>query len=1267
MGGNYERAHNMDGLAQHQMSTAVRQVEGELGDGAKEKSGSVFTAANSRGIFGSGHYDLSNLQGRNFDESSNSDSLSHSSLTSQNTGYRGLAHSSGYNSGYTKSSRQSTGFASADYSADHSTDFTQSKIVDGAQQAFNQHSYGNQEALGSDYKYYSHGGNRAHNQMVGANLHSAYDSHGRRITDTPVRVIMRPGTIVTVPVSAQTYDASSSSLRGASYGQNSLNTEAEELSNSGSSVYVKPNTVYYTKPTHYESSYNYRKEWEKHNAHPEAYIPTENPFTKNSELYDDSLLLQNAKRQYNAIDSSSAHVGSDVLRSNIGHLKSVNAAQQSNSYNTKSSSGHQSQYNYETADNQNAAASAHSNSYTLGTQNTETAVDANDLVENIDSKPKSYHSSYAYHKSWERRGDPYVIKPIGGDNSAQISQKLVSASANQGMYSSHQYGSLHNQAHQSLMKSGVDCDENGHVRVARSSQDHPRQQDQQHEDLGQEIQKQWGGLEDMGQQTQNKWDNLQEQFSQQSQNLEDFGQQSQNLEDFGQQSQNLEDFGQQSQNLEDFGQQSQNLEDFGQQSQNLEDFGQQSQNLEDFGQQNLENFNQQHQNIEDLGQQNLDSFNQQHQNLEDLGQQNIENFNQQHQNLEDLGQHNLRDFGQQSNNLGQQLNNQWDKFDQFNEKSSSIVTEETPESFQEPKVNKESIGSLSDFNQHQESDKQKANTFWNQHQNFDAHDFSQNTDQIEGFTNEDFQIRDSQQLQNQLELQKKLIGTMYDILSKQKTSDDFQPSTSYSNPINYHHNINYNDGENQYTGFSHYSHEASNNGMSSSWQKQYNIQENNNNKPTAPLQNFWSKLDNLDTQGMINTNKDTKDDNLFTQMSDIDWSTSNWGQFHAHHDNHMFDSSFAHNDGKNTLTSQILKATTSVNSVLPTEIVATTSKPRHNPISNMPVSPIDIGRGDIGADETTEPKNENEYTNVYIPNSPHRHYKSTEEIESLSLTEENDNSAKASVNSQQATEDMWNQLFKHHNVIEHNIEDMSSTQTSTSTKPIKYKPTEKYSNTYTDKDAIPSIEKINKQKGMTSQEVEDTAHKVEPFSLHNEQKNSDQQDLLHSYNFEEQSQEPAKESETQQNVNEQFEDFGQQLQNTYDIGQSSQSVWEPTNSEHSEVQQLENFGSFENNDNQQFEPLERSNDKLQSQSLLNFEQHKSWEPVINQPNNQQQQPVSSTIKTFSQELTEKQGPPSHPKVIVPEETATEKAGFWKSFGSKFTGAKETVVSWFKHS
>lgn len=35
MGGNYERAHNMDGLAQHQMSGLVRQVEGELGDGYK--------------------------------------------------------------------------------------------------------------------------------------------------------------------------------------------------------------------------------------------------------------------------------------------------------------------------------------------------------------------------------------------------------------------------------------------------------------------------------------------------------------------------------------------------------------------------------------------------------------------------------------------------------------------------------------------------------------------------------------------------------------------------------------------------------------------------------------------------------------------------------------------------------------------------------------------------------------------------------------------------------------------------------------------------------------------------------------------------------------------------------------------------------------------------------------------------------------------------------------------------------------------------------
>lgn len=101
MGGNYEKAHNMDLLAQHQMSGLVRQVDGELGEGAKTRTGSVYTAANSRGVYGSGNYDLSNLKGRNFAEGESvGSSQTHSSLSSQNSGYRGQAYSGMNSAGY---------------------------------------------------------------------------------------------------------------------------------------------------------------------------------------------------------------------------------------------------------------------------------------------------------------------------------------------------------------------------------------------------------------------------------------------------------------------------------------------------------------------------------------------------------------------------------------------------------------------------------------------------------------------------------------------------------------------------------------------------------------------------------------------------------------------------------------------------------------------------------------------------------------------------------------------------------------------------------------------------------------------------------------------------------------------------------------------------------------------------------------------------------------------------------------------------------------
>ena len=691
MGGNYERAHNMDNLAQNQMSGLVRQVEGELGDGARMRSGSVYSAANSRGTYGSGHYDLSNLGGRNFQEgtsvgdsqsqsshsassaynaagytNSQSQSARHSGYqatgySGQSTGHSGLATGySGQATGYSGLATGHSGLATGHSGLNLQTDNLQA--LDQAQGAA-QYDYGRQTSHAAGY-----------NAQSGYQLHAAYDTsntnahsgdygsnvHTRLVSATPVRIVVRPGTRVFVPIAAQTYDVTHGSSM---IDQNSLNSEAEVLSNDNQRTVYRPSNA-----KHYESSYNYRKEWEKHDTIPATIVSpttTENPFPRNSELYEDGQ-AHSASSQYDSrrVDSQRAHsayggynanVKSTSGQSRLNYDTQRNGASltNANSYSRAAyGSTHegtssdanaynvQSQYNtgrYHAAslDALSQAAAVHNTGYNAA------AADLNSQVENLNSKPKSYQSAYSYHKSWERQGDPYVIKPVSGAyyDGQPSSQRLTTGSTQNLGYST---GSHYQHSH----ASGADCDENGHIRVARSA----------NTDQFREVQQESQNLEEFGQQ-------------QQSQNLEDFGQQqqSQNLEDFGQQ--------QQSQNLEDFGQQqqSQNLEDFGQQqqSQNLENFGQQQQS------QNLDYFSQQQQN------QNLEAFGkpEHEQKFEDLGQQ-AENSGQQAEVVWDSQQEggqqaentwdNLENLSQQSQNKWDDVNHTWDKFEDLGQKPQDI-------------------------------------------------------------------------------------------------------------------------------------------------------------------------------------------------------------------------------------------------------------------------------------------------------------------------------------------------------------------------------------------------------------------------------------------------------------------------------------------------------------------------------------------------------------------------------------------------------------------
>lgn len=527
MGGNYEKAHNMDPLAQNQMSGLVRQVEGELGDGSNTRAGSVFTSANSRGVYGSGKYDLRNLQGRNFQEgtsyenshSQSSQSTAHSSsydhLASQRAGY---SNSDLLNSRYTGyQGTKSTGHALHAGNLQGETD----NVNSGYYSQFGQHG-----ASANNHRYQNSYSSQAGQQSVYNSQTGLYEQYGqsgrpglpglpgetglpgqpglpgqrgepgrpgllgqpglpadstqtRLVSGAPVKILIRPGTRVTVPVAAQTYDATHS---GSSFDQNAMHSEAEVLNNGGQQTYFRPSNY----PKHYESSYSYRKQWEKHNMTPEILpVPTENPFPKNSELYDDTQALHTSDDRYQQSLGQTAHLSNSNYKSSLS-----SQSQQHSGYNS-----HLSQ----------SSAGSNADGYTSGLHNARVATaDASNLIGDIDSKPKGYHSSYSYHKSWERQGDPYVIEPVSSAAyNQQASQKLTSASNSHGYSSQQSHGAQYTKGSHQHYSQGrlVDCDDDGNLRVVRSAD-----YSQNKEDLTQQAQNnKWENLEDLGQQVQSNW------------------------------------------------------------------------------------------------------------------------------------------------------------------------------------------------------------------------------------------------------------------------------------------------------------------------------------------------------------------------------------------------------------------------------------------------------------------------------------------------------------------------------------------------------------------------------------------------------------------------------------------------------------------------------------------------------------------------------------------------------------------------------------------
>ncbi|XP_041979974.1 GATA zinc finger domain-containing protein 14-like isoform X2 [Aricia agestis] len=1280
MGGNYEHAHNMDMLAQHQMSSLVRQVDGELGTGANQRTGSVFTSGSSRGVYGSGMYDLSNLKGRNFDEShafgGSHSSLSSSSGAATNLGF-GHEHASS-DSRYSSSQSQSA-IERSRY-RHHSSAESSSDLVMGGHR---------EESL--------HGGmtQSEYDQQAASNYYSGsngYNSNGRYVNSVPAKVYIRPGQKVTIPISSQTYDASHYNAH--LHDENSVNSDAEIIS-SGHVVSIKPVVK------HYESSYKYKKEWEKHDTQTFA-TPTENPFPQNIENFD-SLQVSQGLHHRDNFDVNS-HSSSQLNKFNSAH---------SNAYSTgsKASSFHQSGYNSGlTAESQNldsSFAGSHSKDYLHA------GIGAGNMVEDISSRPKHYQSSYSYHKAWERQGDPYVIVPdsSAGGSEVQSSQKFTAASENYGQSSSH-HGSHYSQSQKGYSSGcSIDC-VNGHIRVARSYKPDA-------ENLEQQSQTEWANVEDLGQQTQEKWENL---------------------DNLGQQVQENWD------HVGDLTQQQQSKWE------TQEDLGQKSQNVWD----------------------NLDNLSQQSQTKWDK----IEVLDQQKENKND------------KQVVGQKPQNSWDKLKDLEQKPNV-------KPFDLHKESPNTQESVSDrpryvtWGEYQNFGQQAQNS-WNNgdHVHHDHHhrhivheDQSNKYNNMHDMFNQEFENWKLMQSIYSQHLANKQRENYYNSFGNNINTQQGGYQFGHRHGSNCHHsqdasliNTNYQNSWNtfgqehvHYKHFSDFWNNQHTNGDIFTTQQEPHLVPTQtmaeNNKEDFSIHNFWDKLDKID-----NTEQ-----------------TQNIHQFNV-------DKSTEQTVNKQTESKLDFEKNVNINEDMEESLV---------------VHPVDVGRGDIGAEDLTSESlsteqnkdkgtpsstviinKETKYHNLDQSSQKAESHDRTTTEDSLDLsvvglenvpseTKYNQNSYNkkpkdnteientSQVSSKPSNVEKINQEanYMQHNADQqfvdwmrqpnsgHESEDFGQQQNNDQqlenfTPPNTDQQLEDFGQQQNNNQQLEDFKTLNTDQQLddfgkqqnNDQQLEDYKHpstdqKLEDFA---QQQNNDQQlEDFKTLNTDQQLEDFAHQQKNQQledfkklNTDQQLEDFGQQQNSDQQLEdfkhfntdqQLEDFIQQQTNDQQLEDfkklnadQQLEDFGQQQNNDqqledfkqqhtDQQLEDFKQSNtdqqledfgqqqtndqqlddfgQQVQDQQLETFgevnKQHQGFDFEHTQhftqevPNNEKQQERKIYAEDRSLpklQAHEEQNSRLHESVIPPEPVVTtEKPGFWKSVGNKFTGAKDTVAGWFKRS
>ncbi|RVE54931.1 hypothetical protein evm_000298 [Chilo suppressalis] len=1248
MGGNYEKAHNMDTLAQHQMGGLVRQVEGELGDGSKTRTGSVFSAANSRGVYGSGHYDLSNLAGRNFQEgasygeshqasSSNSAYTAHLS-SSNNEKYRvGAAHS--LNSGSLQASSLNNAYAanlasnnderyrtSGGHSLNSGYRGYQSSNLHDEQNLYgaNQFEQGMQAGRSSIYHSQSGFGQNLYGQRQVNTDQSAVqnmdsNTHHRLVSTVPVKIIVRPGQSIAVPIATQTHGEQ---------------VEGSAISDANALLYINQQTL---KPSntgkHYESSYSYRKEWEKHNTRPSVLplaVSTITPILKNSELYDDSYAQRSTQNSQNSYEQNANY----------------NVAASQSHFQTDLNARHHS----------SASSDSNLNAYSQSGANSKADSQSANLIGVGNSKPKSYQSSYSYHKSWERQGDPYIIKPAYNSGyEAQTSGKLTDASASQAAaYSSYNYGSrqMQNQQRYSSTNCITEC-EPSYTRVARSydtNKDQFEQQNENIEDLGQQTQNQWDNLAELGQQTQDHWIDA-DHFGQQTENkanLEDFGQQTQDTwsqaENNGQQTESkldhIEDLGQNTQNIFD------NLEDLGQQVQTKWDTNSASQNS-----QSQSSYN------EDLGQQsqnqwNADNTGQAKENkseqLEDLGQEAQTKWDS-----DSVGQQ-TQDFGQTQMDNGQQMQDFWGKLDnndqpktielfgvqQSENKWDAINTQEMGHSQASMDQTRSYWQNLGDLEQAQKSNINEENL--SAQHSFQSHDMTQQTSGVWEIHNQD------------------------NLFPGNNEGRDF-----YSN----------------------------------------NFQSTLKPQNTGSLNSLWGKLDNLDDD---HTQYNTNNENInFSQSSNSQQFNNNWHGQETYHqtvtntDSNIknlsytdFETSNKHEASTEKLTEQgnvlneieilDVKTTTqkiyTANNGLPKtfedkekQITTTTEKEKYT----NDFRPIDIGRGDIGPEEptvdtitteksysgTSDKPNMDTFTfidNINVPKDQERTEALIKQIKHEMELQSAANVFKQYENKKSELEVMEIPLPEHAklNITLYTQQNFKAFNNSSFSE----------INTHNNKEVEEMSPELVPHDAQTAIINQHTAKEIETFDQTKDFIQENQHFIDSMQNFENQ-------------INENLSDFNGQSP------QSDQQVNWNIDSQNNDQQFLDDFSQQSQapvkNFDQEFVNFSQQNDKLSHQKPSQSNEQSNLKEFIPEPINLDELPlsneksgpynrhlgVSKSSKEANQnnpeyhviEIAETQKQDKSQKVVTElssTETVTEKPGFWKSIGNKFTNAKSKVSSWF---